>query len=97
MRPVSLAAVAAVLALSACSEKTTDNAAETITSAGDDISTAATDTQEATSTGAAKIGAKADSAMDRAEEAADRMGKRIKQGASEANEALKPSPAPSPK
>lgn len=96
MRTITLAAFAAALALSACSEKTKDNAAETATSAGQDISTAATDTREATSTGAARIGAKADAAMDRAEEAADRMGKRIKQGADEAKDALKPTPVPTP-
>ncbi len=98
MRTITLAAFAAALALSACSHKTKDNAADTVTSAGEDFSAAAADTQKATSTAAAEMGAKADAALDRTKEAADRMGKRIKQGAEEAKDALKsqPSPTPSP-
>lgn len=92
MRITSLAAFAAALALSACSEKTKDNAAETVTSAGKDISAAATDTRDAASEGADKASA----AMDRVEEAADRMGSRIKQGAGEAKDALKPKPSETP-
>ena len=96
MRTVSLAVIAATLALCACSPKTQQNAADTATSAGDDISAAASDTQNAASTGAAVAGAKAGAAVDRAEEAADRMGSRIKQGAGEAKDALKPKPSETP-
>ena len=92
MRNVSLTALAAALALSACSEKTKDNAAETVTSAGEDVSAAASDTRDAASESADKASA----AMDRAEEAADRMGSRIKQGAGEAKDALKPKPSETP-
>ena len=93
MRSLSLAVITAALALSACSEKTKESAAETATFASDDASAAASDAQAQAIEDKAKAGA----AVDRVEEAADRMGKRIKQGADEAKDALKPAPSPTPK
>jgi len=89
MRTITLATFAAALALSACSEKTKDSASEAATSAGVDISDAATDVHDAASEGADKVGV----AVSKAEEAADKLGARIKQGAHEAKDTLKSEPS----
>lgn len=96
MRKVSIAAMtlAAVgaLSLTACSEKTQDNAAETATSAANDVSDAATDAAAAASDAVDKAGAAADQAADKAAVAAGKMGDHMKQGAAEAEATLQDEP-----
>ncbi len=100
---LSVAAVAGALALSACSEKTQDNAADTASSAADDVATTAADVGAAASTTAADLGdaankalddagTAADKAADRASAAADKMGARVKQGAAEAEATMQDEP-----
>jgi len=96
-------AAAGALALSACSEKTQDNAAETASSAADDVATTAADVGQAASTTAADVGdaaskavdkaaAAADTAASRAGVAADKMGKHVKEGAAEAEATMQNEP-----
>ncbi len=96
MRKFSIAAMtfaaAGALSLAACSEKTQDNAAETATSAANDVSDAATDAAAAASDAVDKAGAAADQAADKAASAADKMGDHVKQGAAEAEATMQDEP-----
>lgn len=72
MRRIMMAAftAAAALGLSACSEKTQDNAAQTAESAGDDVQAAGAAAGDAAADGANAVG----NAADRAAASTDEMG-----------------------
>ncbi|WP_371432855.1 hypothetical protein [Novosphingobium sp.] len=84
----TLTAAAAAIALSACSEKTQDNAQEAATSAGNDIAAAASDMSATASEGAESVRNAADEAINKADAAADKAGAEADKAGVKAADAL---------